>query len=316
MSIYFVPALIALFFKLFVLAYVLRGGRVSVVFLSLIVVFATHNAIEVLGYFNYVNAETASLFFRLYYVATIFVILYMLLHGLSVSRLENKVSVSSAVVVSMVLAGLILFSDLIVAGQYSIGYTVSAIKGPQYWLFAFYILITLSIGFIVTFYGQRNAKSKIDSVRCLHSLFALAPMTLVCALAMIFKIMGIDINATGLIPIATALFLAIVLKTESRHKLSDLRRLMPLSSERQTTDNLMDLLDNYIQNSNQNNVYKELQAGIEKEIILYSLKKCNSNITNTAKMMGLKNRSTLYSMMNRHDVNLKELKHRRIGKSS
>ena len=134
-------------------------------------------------------------------------------------------------------------------------------------------------------------------------------MILVGALAMVFKIAEIEVNATGLVPIATAVFLGIILKTESKHKLSDLRRVMPLSAERQTTHNLMDLLDSYIQNGNQSNVYKELQAGIEKEIIMYSLNKCDNNITKTAKLMGLKNRSTLYSMMNRHGVNSKELKH-------
>ena len=78
----------------------------------------------------------------------------------------------------------------------------------------------------------------------------------------------------------------------------------------------MDLLDTYIQNSslsNQSNVYKDLQAGIEKEIILYSLKTCEGNITNTAKMMGLKNRSTLYSMMNRLEMNLNEVKQQTTG---
>ena len=55
-------------------------------------------------------------------------------------------------------------------------------------------------------------------------------------------------------------------------------------------------------------VYKELQAGIEKEIINYSLEKCNNNVSATSKMMGLKNRSTLCSMMNRLGIDLGELK--------
>lgn len=312
MSIYFAPAFVALLLKLFVLAYVIRGGRVSLVFLSLIVVFSIHNAIEVLGYFNYQSDVAVSIFFRLYYVATIYVILYMFLHGLSVSKLENRITITAAVLISTVLAGFTLFTDLVVAGQYSIGYTISALEGPYYSIFAIYILISLSCSVFVTLHGYRKAESQIDSVRCLHSMLALAPVTVVCALTMTFKMANIGVTATGLIPIATALFLIIVLQTESKHKLSDLRRIMPLSPERKTTNSLMDLLDTYVQNSNQSNVYKELQAGIEKEIILYSLKKCNGNITNTAKLMGLKNRSTLYSMMNRLEMNLKELKHQAI----
>jgi DNA-binding protein Fis len=308
MSIYFVPALVALIFKLFILAYVLRGGRVSIVFLSLIIIFALHNAIEIFGYFNVQRGDLANVYFLLYYVATVYVILYMLLHGLSVSKLENKIALTAFVALSTCLSGLILFTDLIIGGQYSIGYSVTAIKGPYYWAFAAYILITLSSGFFATLLGYKNATSQIDSIRCLHSMLALAPMTLVCAIAMIFKMTDVGVNATGLIPIATTLFLIIVLKTESKHKLSDLRRVMPLSPERETSNNFMDLLDSYIQSGDRCNVYKELQAGIEKEIIMYSIKKCDGNISKTTRMMGLKNRSTLYSMMTRLDMNLEELK--------
>jgi DNA-binding protein Fis len=308
MSIYFAPALAALIFKLLILAYVLRGGRVSIVFLSLIIIFALHNAIEIFGYFNVQRGDSANVYFLLYYVATVYVILYMLLHGLSVSKLENKMAVTAFVALSTCLSGLILFTDLIIGGQYSIGYSVTAIKGPYYWGFAAYILITLSSGFFATLLGYKNATSQIDSIRCLHSMLALAPMTLVCAIAMIFKMTDVGVNATGLIPIATTLFLVIVLKTESKHKLSDLRRVMPLSPERQTSNNFMDLLDSYIQSGHRSNVYKELQAGIEREIIMYSIKKCDGNITKTAEMMGLKNRSTLYSMMIRLDMNWEELK--------
>ncbi|MFT6097813.1 MAG: DNA-binding protein Fis [Arenicella sp.] len=308
MSIYFAPALAALIFKLFILAYVLRGGRVSIVFLSLIIIFALHNAIEIFGYFNVQRGDSANVYFLLYYVATVYVILYMLLHGLSVSKLENKMAVTAFVALSTCLSGLILFTDLIIGGQYSIGYSVTAIKGPYYWGFAAYILITLSSGFFATLLGYKNATSQIDSIRCLHSMLALAPMTLVCAIAMIFKMTDVGVNATGLIPIATTLFLVIVLKTESKHKLSDLRRVMPLSPERQTSNNFMDLLDSYIQSGHRSNVYKELQAGIEREIIMYSIKKCDGNISKTTRMMGLKNRSTLYSMMTRLDMNWEELK--------
>lgn len=315
MSIYFVPALIGLLFKLFVLVYVLKGGKASTLFLSLVVVFAIHNAIEIFGYFNfanlgYANDVTVDAFFRLYYVATVYLILYVFMHGLSVSQLENPILNGSLISVATLLSIVLLFTDQIVAGQYLIGYSMTAVKGPLYWWFAAFILIFLTANIGTLAYGYKNAKSQIESVRVSHSFYALAPIMIAFTLAIIFKMADIGVNATGLVPIATALFLAIVLKTEDKHKLSDLRRLMPLSPERHTTAAFMDLLDEYIQNSNKENVYKELQTGVEKEIIKYSLAKCDGNITNTAKMMGLKNRSTLYSMMNRLELDLKELNYR------
>lgn len=308
MNIYFLPSLLSLLFNLLVLAYVIRGGSVSRIFLTLVVVFSLHNAIEFFGYLLDSTTSTVEIMFRLYYVATIFVMLYMLLYALSVSKLESTTTTSFAISIATILSSLILFSDSIVSGVYSIGYSVSAMKGEHYDLFSLYILSTLAIGFAVTYIGHARARSELDSLRCLHSLLALTPITLAFGVAMLFKILNIGINATGMVPIATALFLAIMLKTESRHKLSNLRRLLPLSLERETTARMMDLLDEYVKNANQEDVYKELQAGIEKEIINYSLKKCENNVTYTAKLMGLKNRSTLYSMINRLDINLDELK--------
>ena len=107
---------------------------------------------------------------------------------------------------------------------------------------------------------------------------------------------------------ATTLFLAIVLVTESKHKLSDIRRFLPMSPERKTTNRLMDLLDDYVHNENRPNAYRELQEKIEREIVSYSLKRCDNNVSIATKMMGLKNRSSLYSLIQRLDINLQELK--------
>lgn len=308
MSIYFVPALISLVFKLVVLVYALKGKRVSVVFLSLITIFAIHNSIELLGYVQFMNGDAVSIFFRLYYVATVYVMLYILLYGLSVSKIESSLTTTILTIISTAIASLILFTDLVIAGQYSIGYSMTAIKGPIYWLFASYLLIVLSSNLVLLIYGYRKAKSQIDSVRCMHSLFALTPIMLVFLLAIALKLANISVNATGLVPIATAIFLAVILRTESKHKLSDIRRFMPLSAEREITNNIMDLVDVYINDNEQGISYKDLQEGLEKEIIFYSLKKCGNNVSHTTEMMGLKNRSTLYSMMNRLGIDMKEVK--------
>lgn len=308
MSIYFVPTLLALLFKLVVLAYASKGKQVSVMFLSLVTVFAAHNAIEVFGYFQFIAGNAIDFLFRLYYVCTVYVLLFMLLHGLTVSKLKNIATVATLTTIATLLAGSILFSDVIVAGQYSIGYSVTAIKGPHYWVFISYLLIILSSNLAVLLYGHQVAKSQLDSVRCIHSLVALTPIMIVLVAAIALKIANAHINAAGIAPIATTIFLAIILKTESKHKLSDIRRYLPLSPEREITANIMDLVDNYVNDHGKRVSYKDLQDGLEKEIICYSLKKCDNNVIQTAKMMSLSNRSTLYSMMSRLNIDMKEIK--------
>lgn len=308
MSVYLIPALISLVFKIYVLLFTIRGAKVSIVFLSLIIIFASHNAIELSGYIQFSMGSTDSPLFRPYYAATIFVLLYILLHGLAVSETGNKYITGVLVLIASTLSVLILFTDTVVAGYFPIGYTVTAIVGEYYWIFVAYVLIVLCANSFLLIYSYRRSASQLISIRCKYSLLALSPVMLVFFFVIIFKLTGIGISAVGLIPIATTLFLVIVIKTESKHKLSDVSRLMPLSPERVTASKFMDLLDSYVKNSNEVDIYKHLQDGVEKEIILYSLNKCNHNVTHTAQMMGLRNRSSLYSMMNRLGIDLRELK--------
>jgi DNA-binding protein Fis len=316
MSLYFMPALASLLFKLFVLLTAARGGKVSLLLLSLIFVFAFHNAIELGGYIQFLNGHSLEAFFRPYYVATIYLLMYMLLHGLAISRLENIYTTISLVSSATILSVLVLFTDIIVAGQYSIGYSVAAVKGPYYGLFMVFLLATLFANIAALLYRYRSASSPLESIRCLYSLFALSPVILVALLVITLKINGIDFNAAILGPVATALFLVIVIKGESKHKLSDVRRLLPFSPERTVANNLMTLVDGYVHNGHQTDAYKNLHIGIEKEIIFYTLNKCNNNITQTTEMMGLKNRSTLYSMMSRLGIDLQGLKDDQKIKSS
>lgn len=308
MSMYFVPALASLLFKLFVLLTALRGGKVSTLFISLIVAFACHNAIELGGYIQFLSGQSVEVFFRPYYVATIYMLMYMLLHGLAISRLENIYTTTGLVLIASTLSALVLFTDIIVAGQSSIGYSVTAIKGQYYWLFALYLLISLFASLAVLLYRYGSAASQLESTRCLYSVFALSPVMFVFLLGIVLKITDAGINIAGILPVATAIFLAIVLKGESKHQLSDVRRFLPFSPERAISNNVMTLVDEYVHSDNQTDAYKKLHIAIEKEIILYTLNKCNNNVTQTTEMMGLKNRSTLYSMMTRLGIDLQYIK--------
>lgn len=304
------PASISLLLKLFIFWTVAKGGRVSIVFLSLIAIFALHNAVELLAlsYTLFYENNYIEQILRPFYIITVFAVMYILLHALTVSETINKVMTASLVAIAAALSGLILFSDLVIAGHYSIGYSISAVKGDYYWLFSASAIAGTLISISVLVNGHRNASTQIKATRCLYSLYALIPIFLVASVVLTCKLLNIPLNATAIMPVATTLFLFIVIKTESKHKLSEIKRLLPMSLERKTADKFLNMLDEYVQNSNKDNVYKNLQASIEREIICYSLKKSNNNITHTANMMGLKNRSTLYSMLSRHGIDLQKLK--------
>ena len=308
MSVYFIPALISLIFKLLILLYIIRGGKVSTVFLCLIVSFGILNIIELVGYLNASTSQSFELVLRFYYSVIVLAIMFMLLYSLKVAKLEYTAVITSLAVVATGIVGLIFSTDMIIAGQYSIGYSISAELGNQYWIFAVFLFSSLIASIGVCVYGINTAKKHLDSVRCIYTLIALCPVLLVFFLSTVFKLTQVNVNATGFLAMATTLFLAIVLVTESKHKLSDIRRFLPMSPERKTTNRLMDLLDDYVHNENRPNAYRELQEKIEREVVSYSLKRCDNNVSIATKMMGLKNRSSLYSLIQRLDINLQELK--------
>jgi len=280
MTLLLFPALISLLLKLTVLGYVLRGGKVSTVFLSLIAVFAAHNAIEVISYLHFFKSNANAL---------------------------DKLVTWSLALIATSLSITIFFSDLIIAGQTSITYSVTAIQGKLYSLFSIYSLSCLFSSLLILIYGYRSSTMQLDALRYKYSLLALSPVILVFSTVIIFKITNIQVNAAGVLPIATTLFLIIVLKTEAKHKLSDVKRFLPMSLENKTANNFLELLDFYVQNNKQDNVYKDLHKNIEKEIISYSLKKCDNNVADTAEMMGI-NRSSLYAMIDRLKIDLKEIR--------
>ena len=201
MSIVLIPALISLFFKLFVLAYAARGGRVSVLFLSLIIVFGIHNTVEATGYIQFLIGkpeETVAITFKLYYIATVYLLLYIILHALKVSKIEKALITSSLVITANLLCIGILFTDSIIEGHRIISYTMTAVKGPYYWAFSAYVISILSLSLISLIYGKQRAPTQLDATRCKYSLLALLPIFSVFLLVIILKTLKITINAAGL----------------------------------------------------------------------------------------------------------------------
>jgi len=306
MSVYVLPSLIGLLFKLFILVYAVRDKAISKTILFLIMVFACHNLIEFVGYIQFLDEQTVAFLFRTYYVATILMIASLPVHSLFTTRTfdNNQAFAAGVGFLTAVLIVGVLFTNLIVAGNFSIGYAVTAITGPYFMLFVGFVFFSLlsSVWFLAR--GYIHAEHELNSMRSLYSLAAVAPLFVILSTGIIFKVIGVNINFAGLVPLATTFFVFLILKTESKHQLTDIRRYIPFSRERKASMQILQLMDNYAQNSSGVDSYQELRNGIERQAIQYTLEKCDHNITKAAQMMGLQNRSTLYSMIKRLDIEI------------
>ena len=306
MSIYFIPAFVSLALKLVVLILATKSKRHSTLFISLIVIFALHNAIELIGYLRLINGHNVDMLCRAYYAVTVFLCLFLALFGLSSYRPLKNLGLILMVLLATTLSASILFTDLIILGYESTAYAITAITGDFFALVIIYFLLTTFAALTGLVLSYRYSESQLASIRSLYSLIATLTVILAFTTAALFKVIEIGINAAAIVPLATTLFLLITLYSESKHKLTDIRRFLPYSLENRASNQFLELIDNYVQTENREAAYKNLREEIEKEIIFYSLEKCNNNISQASKMMGLKNASTLYSMMNRLSIDIKE----------
>ena len=297
MTLFMVPALAALVIKFVILALSNRSSSTSVIFITMVLLFAGHNISEVLGFFEFFNGEHATMMLRWYYVMSICVLAAMIFYARDVSKIFAENSRFSPVLLTLVLimCSLFMFTDLIVAGSSSIGYVMTAVKGDYYWLYQAFALGSLSLLTWMLLKGYRQSNNHITEIRCGYTLIGLSPLVICVFLVIVLMALGVRINAAGLVPILTSLFLWITLQSESRHGITDIRRHLPFSLERKTSREIMNIFTSYAKDELN---YRDSMAELEKMMVIHKHEKHSGNVSSTAVSMDIP-RSSLYSIFHR-----------------
>ncbi len=311
MSIYIIPALFALMIKLGVLTLSTKGVSKSPLFFTMVLFFACHNVAEVLGILEFFNGERLTQVLRWYYLMTIGALGVMVLYAADISNISRKwgganLRIFNVCVITLTsaLAILIMFTNALVAGSESLGYIMTSVRGPAYLLFPLFAILSFCLVVSLLVYGYKNAESHRDEISSAYTLLALAPVVIASFVLMGLMVFGVRINATAVLPITTALFLVIMLKTERQHRIIDIRRHIPYSLERKTSAQIMEIFSKYA--SDEVN-YRDGLAEIEKLLVLHKHDKHRGNVSSTASSMEIP-RSSLYSIFRRLDIELKESK--------
>jgi len=300
MSFFILPALIALLAKLAVLIIAYRSVHKSRAFFSMVVVFAAHNFFEVLVFLKFVGGDFGFVI-TAYYLASIWGLAVMLLYALDVGQYKNQYLVIVPITLAVVLSLGVMFTDLVVGGERALGYVLTAVRGPLYWSFQLYSATMFILVASVLIRGYRNAKTHITEIQCLSTLLALAPFTVSACAIMILMNLGFNLNATTILPIATSAFLVITLLGEAKHNLTDVRRFLPWSAEKKTSNQIMDIFSNYARDDMD---YRQAVNDIEKLLVVHKYQKNDENASATAELMGMP-RSSLYSIFNRLKIESK-----------
>ena len=302
MNIYILPAILAFIVNAYILINISQHKKVTTAFIALVLIFLMHHTAEVLSFIEFFKDRHLNTILKIYYASTIGALFTILIYSKKISNIKIKHLDLALIAAAVILSSLTLFTDQIIAGNTSLGYVMTAVKGPLYFLFQIFSITLLIGSLLILASGYTNAKSNIAQIQCSYTLLALLPLVIVSITTIALMALGYKINAIITLPIASTAFLFITMRNESKHKLTDIRRFMPFSAERKASQEIMSLYSSYAQDEIS---YRDCMAKIERLMVMHKYNKSGNNASATAKSMGMP-RSSLYSIFNRLKIDVKD----------
>lgn len=301
MNIIMLPPILALIVNFGVLWAASRSTNKTMGFIPLVIGFSMLNMCEILGSFSGWSHAALEFIVRCYYCCAVVALALVTLYAAEISRYQTpKLNWFIGVTTAMVSLA-IMFSDLVLAGIHSIGYSVSADKGLAYIVFQLFSLgLLMSVGVMLTL-GYRNARTHEQQIKCSGTALAILPSIVACLCLLVLMWFGIKINAIIVLPLTIMAFILITLALEERHKLTDIRRFIPGSAERRASREVMEICSNYARDEVS---YRDAISEIERVLVVHKYQKNHKNASATAELMGMP-RSSLYSIFNRLKIESK-----------
>lgn len=290
---YILPCLLGLIIKGYFLVKTRYYRGKESVFFGLITVMAVHNFCELLGYLQFFHGTVPEIILRIYYVLTLLALTYIVLYAIEVSRiLFLKKLVIPAYIFTVALGLLLVFTNTIVAGSIPTDYTVLALRGEQYWVFKTTAMVSFFVITTSLVFGYLKPHNSVHANQCLYCLFALSPIILVSVTFLVLMSFGLHYSIAVIMPICTSIFVLIVVRSEL-YKEADIRRLLPYSLERDTSEKINKVVDKFLIDEIK---YRETLAQMGNILIEHALNKEDKNITHTANRLEV-NRTTLHTWL-------------------
>ena len=257
-------------------------------FLYLVLAFACLNVAEFTSLLQLKSADDWLL--RVYYVTTVWCLMLMCVYAAQVSRkLDVALVAKLALPAALCLTMIILFTDFVISGVTSLGYTRTATKGVLYIAYPAFAIACLSFVAVVLLTGFYRGRAQLVKMQSKYCLIAFTPIIISGIIIAILMNVGFKVNAVGILPWATTFFLFIILLSEDVHKLSGLRftQAMHASSRGELSN-------------------KEFKNEIERIRLEHELHVC-SNVSQIARNMKVA-RSTVYDIAERTGICLSDYK--------
>ena len=299
MNILVLPSIITLILKVLILLWSHKTDQ-SKDFKYLLIFFAIHNVCEISlflqGYLP--HADIWSI--RAYYCASVLSAAYMVVYGAKIAHFFElrmlKVVMSLLVIIPCFMIAL---SDVVVAGNELSNGKYFAIRGSLYGVFSgFVVICQLTMGAFLYYGYKNNNETPLIKIQCLYAGLSLLPIAITVLAVIAIQSFGGSANTTTMLPLTT-LFLLMIAISEQKYGLTDIRKWIPFSLQWRLANKVAKL--KFLYNTGQIDFKKYIDL-IEKFELVFALQSSNQSVTATARKLGIK-RSTVYSMMKRHNVN-------------
>lgn len=296
------PVVVALIIKGTILMVAKRAAIKTEYLFAFIATFAVHNLCEALVILDAFDGSPNLLLYRVYYAITFVLVAYACSMGIEVgnARRVRIFQVTEKIVwaASVIGVALSLFTNQILTGLSSLGYSYTAIQGSGYGLFLATSVTAMALAIAGISTGLTSENDKRQQERSMMALIAFFPVALAALGVLGMMALGIKINGLVALPLGSALFLSILVYGERKHGLTDLKKVVPGTRQKQTINRISDLFSEYA--LGKTDYYPAIDE-IEKLMVAYVHDKHEGNISRTADHMGI-SRSTLYKKMSKHKL--------------
>ncbi|TQV81306.1 hypothetical protein FKG94_09435 [Exilibacterium tricleocarpae] len=293
--IYTLPSVSALAIKIIIFwmaRHTLRS--LSPWFLAFLIALCGINLIELIT-FAYVDRPYAAAgYLTLYYLFAVGACILLLGLSLEIGNYLNLFLSQVLLVLGFTCALVLIIPGAAVAGVESIGYSITRVSGPLYWVLQVTILATLASSLGVLWYSYRCNADPVRRRRAFVLLIATVPAVAIVLLVALLMQLGVKINGAVFVSFSMNFLLIVLLYTEKQARLFNFLSMIPATREYRTFKTISPLLFGHTPTP-----LKDAQAVFERELIRGAVERCGGNKTHAADMLGISRATLLRKLKSR-----------------
>ncbi|TQV81311.1 hypothetical protein FKG94_09465 [Exilibacterium tricleocarpae] len=245
------------------------------------------NLAELTGFY-YTDNPAPSYYYMLgYYICALLACLSLLGLSLDVSGCPSRYFNRPIIVYGVLASVVVGMPGLVIAGVESIGYSVTRVAGPYYWVWQITAVVSLLSSLVVLAHCWRRNQDPLRRRRAFVLLIGSGPMVLMVVAVIAAMQVGFNFNAAVLVSLLITFLLMVLVYTETTERLFRFLSIIPTTKEHRSAGIISPLIFGH------GPVHlKEASAVFEREVIKNAVERCGGNKTHAANMLGI-SRNTL-----------------------